>query len=278
MRAGHGLALLCVFTGWALDAKAAPLHYLALGDSISKGAGTTHLCAPRTPVQMKRGAPDNPCSHGTSWADRFANTLAVHQDVVYQNVAESGYTTRNLIDKELPMIDGIPDLISVFIGTNNFKEMGTAYNEGYSSPSDFEHFHRQFRSIIETLQSRFPNAEILILNVPNTGILPYFATHYHWSESVMSFERKMAQRGNLETIHPYSRKQPGDKASAPQHRIGVVDLTCDPVHYQDKNLNDGLHPNDAGAEYIAEKVYRFFKTEEARRTEPLSFCPPYLQR
>jgi len=79
------------------------------------------------------------------------------------NPSKTGYTTQDLIKKELPYLYSIkPDIVTLLIGVND-------YVQGY----DTAHFHKNFTYILNEIQKTIKNKEhIILITIPDYSVTP----------------------------------------------------------------------------------------------------------
>lgn len=119
-----------------------PERFLALGDSFTIGTGTT---------------PDRsfPAVLTRLW-------VASGRDVALSNPAVNGYTTDDLIDAELPLVEPFrPTLITLLIGANDIVQ-----------GSSDERYRRQLRSIHERIAADARDARLIALPQPDWSLSP----------------------------------------------------------------------------------------------------------
>ncbi|MEO6345812.1 MAG: SGNH/GDSL hydrolase family protein [Candidatus Limnocylindria bacterium] len=115
------------------------MRYVALGDSYTIGTSVTE-------------------------AERWPNQLVerVGKLDLVGNPAVSGYTSADLIDEELPLLDGLrPELVTVLIGVNDVVQ----------GVSDL-HYAGNVAIILEELRTRLPAERILCVATPDYTLTP----------------------------------------------------------------------------------------------------------
>lgn len=101
--------------------------------------------------------------------DRWPNQLVARLQkdgqkiVIVANPSVTGYTTQNLIDRELPLVDQLqPDFTSLQIGVND-------YVQGVDATT----FRFNLNRILDSLQSKIANPKrILLVTIPDYGKTP----------------------------------------------------------------------------------------------------------
>lgn len=115
------------------------MRYVALGDSYTIGTSVAE-------------------------AERWPNQLAerVGKLDLVGNPAVNGYTSADLIDEELPLLDGLqPELVTVLIGVNDVVQ----------GVSDL-HYAGNVAIILEELRTRLPAERILCVATPDYTLTP----------------------------------------------------------------------------------------------------------
>lgn len=116
-----------------------------------------------------------------------------------------------------------------------------------------EQFERNFDALLEAIHAKAPNARIVLVNFPNER---YLAGSYHVADSVLprynATSRMLASF--IDDHFP---------------RYAVADTICDKHSYDDRLLyKSTVHPNDAGAAYLANRVLKAIVSPKA----PPSSC------
>jgi lysophospholipase L1-like esterase len=135
-------------------------------------------------------------------------------------LAASGATVADVIDRQLPRLQGTPDVVVVSVGANDATHL--------TSTDDFE-------ARYDVLLGRLPSAtRIVLLGVPDIGSAPRLAQPLRWLAGFRG--------GQLDRI--VQRRAAAHGA----HYIDIAATTgpafrADPDRYF---AADGYHPNDAG--------------------------------
>jgi lysophospholipase L1-like esterase len=181
------------------------LRYVALGDSYT--IGTSVESAERFPDQL------------VAALDTDGPTL----DLV-ANLATNGFTSRDVIDIELPALDGYdPEFVTLLIGVNDVVQ-----------GVPLEDYERNVVVILDALLERLPAERIVVLAIPEYTVTPQGANYGDppvqraaIQASNATMERLVAQRGIAYVdIYDLSLRADVDR--------GLV-------------ADDGLHPS--GAQY-----------------------------
>ena len=187
------------------------LTYVAIGASDTFGIGSSD-------------------PYTQNWATDLAEKLG--QNVHLINLGIPGISLHDALSSELPVaLDSHPDLVTIWLAVNDL-----ANNVPISS------YSRDLDLLLNRLQTSAPSARILIANVPDLALLPYFS----------SFNPLALQK----SIQAYNTSIAG---IAQKHHVILVDLSR-----QNYNLkahpeyisSDGLHPTDLGYLQLAELFYR----------------------
>ncbi len=191
------------------------MRYLALGDSFTIGTGTT---------------PDRsfPAVLVNRWWD-----AGIECDV--RNPAVNGYTTDDLIDEELPLVEAYaPDLVTVLIGANDI--VAALRVDGAVTAKAEDRYRRQLRRIHDRVRSGAPDARRFGLPQPDWSLTAAGAAFGEPAATARAIERynQVAREeveragGRFVDIFPLMREQMRKKMTAP----------------------DGLHPSaDAYAQW-----------------------------
>jgi lysophospholipase L1-like esterase len=187
------------------------ITYVAIGASDTFGIGTSD-------------------PYTQNWPTDLAEKLG--QKVHLINLGIPGITLHDALNLELPVaLDSHPELVTIWLGVNDLANHVPI--SSYSHDLDL---------MLKRLQSNAPSSRILIANIPDLTLLPYF-TSYNQQILHQSIEEYNAIIAKL---------------AQQQHAI-LVDLS-----QQNYNLrehpeyisNDGLHPTDLGYLQLAELFYK----------------------
>ncbi len=210
--------------------------YVAMGDSITFGVGVSKNCQafPTHPVDIEEYCPD-----GTSYPIHVAKALrAAGVAGHFMNLGIGGAHVERVISDELPYLPANATLVTLYIGTNDSRAVRSPNTTIEDVVKKFED---HFDQLLGMIHARAPQARIVLINFPNEK---YLAATYHVTPDVVA-------RYNISS-------QILDRFidnHAPQY--AVVDTTCNPASYQDSLLyKGGVHPNDAGAEILAQSVLK----------------------
>ncbi len=187
------------------------ITYVAIGASDTFGIGTSD-------------------PYMENWPTDLADKL--NQKVHLINLGIPGTTLHDALSLELPVaLDSHPKLITIWLGVNDIADKVPV--NSYSHDLDI---------LLTRLQYGASSARILIANIPDLTLLPYFASYN--------------QQELLNVIDEYNL---AIAQEAQQHHAILVDMS-----QQNYNLrahpeyisNDGLHPTDLGYSQIAELFYK----------------------
>ena len=186
------------------------LRYVALGDSYTIGTAT------RSPAERW---PDQLVARLREAAPAGSTTI----DLV-ANLGANGYTSRDLIEVELPQLAALePGLVTVLIGVNDVVQ-------GVTEPT-----YRENTSIIlDDLLERLPANRIVVVTTPDYTVTPRGADYGNPTQQADAIRRFNGAIGELAT----------------ERSVAVVDIH--PISLEaanDRSLvaDDGLHPS--GAQY-----------------------------
>lgn len=122
--------------------KSSGKQYVALGDSYTIGEGVRE---------------------SDRWPNQLKNRLSEYNLNIVANPSRTGYTTQDLIDKELPVLNGkSADLITVQIGVND-------YYQGVR----VEEFATNLNYILDEIKRVQPAAAVLLVTIPDYGSTPF---------------------------------------------------------------------------------------------------------
>lgn len=181
-----------------------PIRYLALGDSYTIGTG----------------ASDEAHNFPSGLARRLEEAGRVQ--VVVQNPAVNGYTSRDLIDRELPQVIRKPDLCTILIGANDVVQGLDA------------HLYRLSLGRIYDFARRFelPVGRVAALSIPDFSVMPAAA----------SFGAPPALSARIDAFNAVVREEAERRGFA---WIDLTELSRSGVARPDWAADDQLHPADA---------------------------------
>lgn len=222
------LALTLVFFSKKTDAPAANstatqqvaggIRYLPLGDSYTIGQSVA--ADQRWPNQLVRKlAADN-------------TTLQI-----VGNPAVTGYTTQNLIDKELPLVTSLkPDFVTIQIGVND-----------YIQGVDLASFQKNLNVIIDAVQKGIPRPDkIVLVTIPDYAKTPSGARYGDPTQAtgaIVKFNQAIIQ-------------------TAADHKLLVADIfeiSQKVTNEPELVANDGLHPSGKQYGLWTEVIYQTIK-------------------
>ncbi len=195
------------------------ITYVAIGASDSFGIGTSD-------------------PYTENWPTDLAAKLG--QKVHLINLGIPGITLHDALNLELPIaLDSHPKLVTIWLGVNDIVDKVPI--NSYSHDLDL---------LLTRLESQAPSAHILIANIPDLTLLPYFTSY------------------NQQVLHQIIKEYNAAIAHEAQlHHAILVNLS-----QQNYNLkehpeyvsNDGLHPNDIGYLQLAEIFYKTLQQSQGR--------------
>ena len=179
--------------------------YVALGDSFTAGTG----CAP-----------------GESWADLLAATLAAEEGLVYENLAEHGATSADVLGQVTRAVELEPDLVTVVCGTNDL----------LLRVGDVDDYSRNLGAILATLNRGAPNAMVVTATAPD-----------RWEFLSLGPRTQARFEAELAALNTATR------AVASLYGAEVLDVAGHPgLSRQENFAGDGLHPSPLGHRRAAE--------------------------
>jgi lysophospholipase L1-like esterase len=187
------------------------ITYVAIGASDTFGIGTSD-------------------PYTENWPTDLADKL--NQRVHLINLGIPGITLHDALSLELPVaLDSRPELVTIWLGVNDI-----------ANKVPVNSYSRDLDLMLTRLESDAPSAHILMANIPDLTLLPYFAS-YNQQEL-----KTIIEEYNATIAH-----------EAQLHHVILVNLS-----QQNYNLRehpeyiskDGLHPTDLGYSQIAELFYK----------------------
>ncbi len=151
-----GILVVAVAAAAVLQRKPAPdssatdkpsvIRYVALGDSYTIGQSV---------------------AEGDRWPNQLVKRLAADgQDVkIVANPSRTGYTTADVLEKELSTLDSSIELVSLQIGVNDFFQGSSA-----------QQFEQNYRMVLTRIIAAAPDANIFAVTIPDYGKTPSGAT------------------------------------------------------------------------------------------------------
>lgn len=181
-----------------------PIRYLALGDSYTIGTGAS---------EESRNFP--------SWlARRLEEEGGVR--VALQNPAVNGYTSRDLIDRELPQVIRKPDVCTILIGANDVVQ-GLSTDLYRHNVGRIYDFARGFA---------LPAGRVGALSIPDFSVMP----------AAVSFGAPPALSHRIDAFNAAAREQ-AERRGFPW--IDLTDLSRSGAGRPGWAADDQLHPADA---------------------------------
>ena len=228
-----------------------PVHYTAIAASDGVGVGGSQPCPPLVD-----------CPNGTGYVQIIARRLRETREVTVTNLSLPGGVLSpdieslgnslgrrppgNLLQRAAPFVPQPTTLITVFVGGNDANTVAAGAAAQGSGGGGFittqvQGFTRDLASLIDTARGRAPTAQVVVLNLPNLGALPYASGLAAGERALL---REASVRLTTEAINPLAG------------RVTVVDLMCDAQSYVPGNYSsDGFHPSDTGYAFIADRVW-----------------------
>lgn len=205
-----------------------PLTYVAIGASDAFGVGASDPIHRNWPALL---------------AAKIASLNGTTVHLV--DLGIPGATVAQAMEDELPVLqDTSPNIITVLLGTND-----VLANTPLTKVDD------TFGSLVLTLRLDYPNALLLIGNMPDLARVPYFATR-----------DTTALRNKLDLLNTTIATLCAQTGAT---LVDIFDATAQGISAGDI-ASDGLHPTDAGAAAIATT----FATALQQREHPTSTPTP----
>lgn len=245
-----------------------PVHYTAIAASDGIGVGSSQPCLPLTD-----------CPTGNGYVQIVARRLRETRQVTVTNLSLPGGVLSpdiealgnslgrrpagNLLQRAAPFVPRETTLLTVFVGGNDVNTIA-AGAAGSGDPSGFigtqvQGFARDLGQLLDTARGRAPTAQVVVLNLPNFGALPF-------AQAFAANDRRLLQEASVRLTTEVINSLAG--------RVAVVDLMCDGRSYAASNYSsDGFHPSDAGYAFIAELVWAAVQNGPAQ-PPPQGSCGP----
>src|SRR6266516_5139496 len=187
------------------------ITYVAIGASDTFGIGTSDPYTQNRPTDL---------------AEKLG------QKVHLINLGIPGITLHDALNIELPVaLDSHPELVTIWLGVNDIANKVPI--NSYSHDLDL---------MLTRLESQATSAHILIANIPDLTLLPYFTSY---NQQIL---HQTIEEYNVTIAH-----------EAQQHHAILVNLSLQNYNLRDHPeyiSNDGLHPTDLGYLQIAELFYK----------------------
>jgi lysophospholipase L1-like esterase len=199
----YSIPLLLLLSFMQKETTKPALKYIALGDSYTICTGT-----------------DSSAEHWPDILSKHLTEAGIATELV-ANPSKNGFSTQNLIDYELPVLEKeSPDLVTVLIGVNDWvREV------------DADTYKKNLICILDAVQKKLSNKDHLVLiTIPDFGVTPQGALYSNGrdiSRGIAAFNeiiKAEAKKRNLKCvdIYPLSKQMKDSK-----------DLVAE----------DGLHPS-----------------------------------
>lgn len=182
-----------------------PVRYVALGDSYTIGTGATEA---------------------QSWPSQLVNHLKKNKINIklIANPAHSGWTTQNVIDQELPVLDkSKANFVTLLIGVNDWVQ-----------GVDAKTYQKNLIKIIDHIQAQLPDkSKLILITLPDFGVTsagPRYSGGRDISKGISEFNKIIlseAKKRNLKTVDLFEQSKQMGKDSS------LV-------------ASDGLHPSAKG--------------------------------
>jgi lysophospholipase L1-like esterase len=179
------------------------LKYIAFGDSYTICTGTS-----------------NTNEHWPNILAKHLSDSGIATELIF-NPSRNGFTTQNVIDKELPLLNSTTlDFATLLIGVNDWVRQ-----------VDVDTYHKNLNFIINEIQKKLTNkTHLILITIPNFGITPQGALYGNGrdiSKGITEFNVII-------------------KSEAKKRGLGCIDIF--PISQHMKNNKelvaaDGLHPS-----------------------------------
>lgn len=138
---------------------AAPLTYVALGDSYTIGTG----------IKARN-----------RWPNQLVRALRPYVSLdLAANLGVNGKTSSELIDEQLPRLDSLEEgFVTLLIGVNDVYQGG-----------DAETYRQNVRTILDDLLGRLPATRILVVSIPDYTLTPEGGTRADAAAQSSEIER-----------------------------------------------------------------------------------------
>jgi lysophospholipase L1-like esterase len=181
------------------------LRYVALGDSYT--IGTAVAQSERFPDQLVAALPQDPPALS-----------------LVANLGVNGFTSRQLIDRELPALRALePDLVTFLIGVNDVVQR--------VPPATYE---ANVKAILDDLRRRLPPERIIAIAIPDFTVTPQGA----------SYGDPGAQSAAIRANNATMARLAAERSIA---WVDILDLSLRAATDRTLVADDGLHPS--GAQY-----------------------------
>lgn len=242
------------------------MHYTAIAASDGVGVGGSQPCPPLVD-----------CPSGTGYVQIIARRLRETREVTVTNLSLPGAVlspdietlgnslgrrpSGNLLERAAPFVPRQTTLVTIFVGGNDANTIAAGAAAQGSGGAAFltaqvQGFARDLAALLDTARGRAPTAQVIVLNLPNLGALPYASGLAPGERALL---REASVRLTTDAINPLAG------------RATVVDLMCDARSYAAANYSsDGFHPSDSGYAFIAELVWAAIQNGAAHPPPPAS--------
>jgi acyl-CoA thioesterase I len=187
------------------------ITYVAIGASDTFGIGTSEPYMENWPTDLSE---------------------KLRQRVHLINLGIPGITLYDALRLELPVaIDSHPQLVTIWLGVNDIADK--------VSTTSYSH---DLEVLLSQLRSKAPAAQIMIANIPDLTLLPYFASY-----DQQELQRNIADYN--QTIEQESQQNHAILVNMSQQNYNLKE-------HPEYISSDGLHPTDLGYAQIAELFYQ----------------------
>ena len=179
-----------------------PVRYVALGDSYTIGTG----------AKEKQAWPELLTQHLGN------NKINIH---LIANPSHNGWTSQNLIDWELPILDtSAPDFVTLLIGVNDWVQGVNA-----------DVFRKNLVRIIEHIQLQLADkSKLILITIPDFGVTPAgsgYSNGRDISKGITEFNKIIISEGNKRNLKT----------------VDIFAVSKEMKTNADLIASDGLHPS-----------------------------------
>ena len=142
-------SLMCLLFSFKKEQSTKPLKYIAFGDSYTICTGTL-----------------NDQEHWPNILTTHLNEAGIKIELI-ANPSRNGFTTQNVIDKELPLLNSTIDFATLLVGVNDWVR-----------ETDKSTYQKNLIFCIESIQKKLTKKNNLILiTIPDFGVTPQGAIY-----------------------------------------------------------------------------------------------------
>ena len=137
-------SLMCLLFSFKKEQSTKPLKYIAFGDSYTICTGTL-----------------NDQEHWPNILTTHLNEAGIKIELI-ANPSRNGFTTQNVIDKELPLLNSTIDFATLLVGVNDWVR-----------ETDKSTYQKNLIFCIESIQKKLTKKNnLIIITIPDFGVTP----------------------------------------------------------------------------------------------------------